>query len=954
MQHSERGKGRRLKGRRRLISVGIAVALAVCGGRTGAERAVRLSDAPDYHWVKMLHHVEMFDDFERPELGSFWKLEGAKGELTDQRASQGTRGLRVTFKGAKDTLVYSRTGLDGWGGNYPRTLTVLGARFLFYNEFKFDVCNLGKEDVGLRATIGGPFDFTLKPGWNTITIRSEDIARYVYRMTKVTESMRYSVPAGTEATLVFDYFRLERESIGPTMEQTAKCFDFGPEDMCRPGFVAVDHHCGYDSRKGYGWKTPNEKDERDALMTVVSDGRDPLDDLLRDGVENLTSSFLVDVPNGKYRVLVAGGPRWGGIYQITPADYDLVVKAEGEIKRVSLRTSDQGDRGARYYGGDQAQYFFDEDTWKLFGAPMFQPFTFDAEVNDGRLEVEFQSSPRPGRGYLNFMVVYPLEKAGDVEQELNRLWYDISNRFSRVSYRPMSAELATRLRPPGVHEEMLDPGKWKEAVELATSKTPSSRKVLFFGRSNTEAIYPDTIPRPEELTEEVSGRGFGGDKVQLTVGVFALTELHDVGLQVTALEGPGSIRGEDIDTRVVGYSRRMTGQQTIGDWQYMIVPWYLVKRETMDFDRGMSRRVSLDVNLPENVRPGTYRGYLHLRFGEQERATVRISVEALAGAEIPGTTLDRVMVFHHQPSDRGDEAYGYSVSVQNTTGMPWSHVQKTRAGFSEMNRKEMAAEMRLLEEAGFKTLYFTDWLDDCREASRTLERPMELVELLTVRRRLAAKALTVEGKSFKITTDMSTARAYLRGPEECREAVIEALHQDGMKVYLGVPSEEMYLHETAAVNRLLAGLYPWRVKADGVVFGPFRSNWGNPYEPFDGPSGEPGSFALPSSKHWPEPNPSTQYYAVREGYQDYLCVTTLEDLVKRAGERPAAEEARKFLAELRESLDADLGANLRRTGTQGQLDLKETSVWTGAKFDHTRTRMMELIYTLNRSLSMPP
>ncbi len=953
MPHSEAQRNRSFRGVHALSGAVLGLVLGFWARQGGAEEPPRLSDVPDYHWVKMLRHTEVFDDFERKDMGSFWKLEGVTVELTDETSSQGARGLKVTFAKPESVLVYSRTGLDGWGRNFARSLTILGTRFIFYNEFKFDVFNPGKENVPLRVTVGGPFNFTLKPGWNTITLPCTEIARHVYRMTNVTERMQYTVPGGG-ATLVFDNFRLERESIGPAMEQSAKCFDFGSQDMCRPGFVAVDHTTGYDSTRGYGWKTPNDKEERDALRVFVSDGRSPLDDLLCDGVQNLTSPFLVDVPNGKYKVLLVGGPRWGGIYQMTPADYDFVVKAEGQIKRVSLRAADQVERAERFYGRDKIEYHFDEDIWRLFGQAMYEPVTFDVEVTDGQLELDFVSSPRPGRGYLNFMVVYPTDKSEAVGAELQRLWYDISNRFCRVSYRPLSRELAARMSPPGVHEELLDPVRRDEMVKWLTSTEPGSGRVLVFRRSSTDPIYPDTVPRPEELTHTISATGFPGQKLQITFDVFALTDLRDVELQLTSLEGPGSIRTEQVDKRVVRFSRRMTGQQYQGDWQYMIVPWYLVRQDRMTLDRGMTRRVSLDLDLSTTVRPGTYRGVLHLVFPDRQRDTVRLSVEVLPAPTWTESEFDRVMVFHHQPSDRGNEAYGYSVSAQNTTGMPWAHVQKTRTYFSEMNRNEMAAEMKLLEDAGFTSLCHTDYLGDCKEASRTLSRPMDLVDLSRLRQQLAGKEITVGGRKLSIQSDLSTSRAYLRTPEECTRAVVDALHREGLKVYLGTPSSDMYMHESACVNRLLSGYYSWCVGADGVIFGPFRSNWGDPYHPFDGLSGEPGSFALPSSAHWPEPNPSTQLYALREGYRDYQYVTALEELIKQAGSRPAAEAAKKFLVELRASLDPDLGVHVRRVGRQGQLDMKVESEWTGERFDRVRAQMIEHLHALSRSMTMPP
>ena len=554
MKHPKPMEGGHLLRHVRVSTVSLAILTTLLAWTLHADEAVRLGQDSDYRHVKMLRHTESFDDFERTDLGKLWSFQGATGGLTDQHVSGGRKALKVTFKGPEHLLRYSRTRLDRWRRGYARSLTVLGARFIFHNAFVFDVYNPSKEDVPLRVSIVRPFDFVLKPGPNTVTIPCTDIAAVVTRMTNVTASMAYSVPAEKEVTLVFDSFRLERESVGPVMAKVAKCFDFGPDDMTRPGFESVDHHTGYNRDRGFGWTEPNETDQRDALRTIISDGRDPLGDLLRDGVQNLTSPFLVDLANGKYRVLMAGGPRWGGIYQITPTDYDFMVRAEGEVCRLRLRASDQFERVRAYYGHDMTQYFFNEDIWKLFGEPMYDPVTFEVEVKDGQLELDFRSSPRIGRGYLNFMVIYPVDKANAVEQELGRLWHDIRKRFCHVSYRPLDRELAARRMSPGVHPEMLQPELRNRLLDRFIPKeTPpeSSRsakpgKLLFFRRSSTEAVYPDSLPRPEDLTDKLTGVGFQGHRLALTLGMFATTELHDVEVKPLTLYGPATIRSNAV------------------------------------------------------------------------------------------------------------------------------------------------------------------------------------------------------------------------------------------------------------------------------------------------------------------------------------------------------------------------------------------------------------------------
>ena len=945
--------------RRWLEVVATVAALALLVAPVRAQRPPRLSEMPRYDSVRMLRHVETFDGFEKPELESFWSVRsGARAVLTQEHVTEGTQALAVTFAEPDSVLRYSRTGLEGWGSRYSRSLTVLGARFIFYNEFKFDVHNTAADDVSLRVTIGGPFDFVLKPGPNTVTIPTTDLARFVYRMTDVTRLMEYSVPGRKDVTLVFDNFRLERESIGPTMAVAAKCFDFGPEDMCRPGFRPVDHHTGYDSTRGYGWERPNLNDEPGSLRTVESDGRNPLGDLLRDGVADLNSSFMVDLPNGRYRVLLVGGYRWGGIYETPPMEYDFVVRAEGEVRHLVLRAGDQAERVKRFYGHDMTDYFFDEDIWTLFGVPVYGPVTFETEVTDGQLNLEFQTSPRAGQGYLNFMVVYPASQSGPIERELGRLWYDVRNRYCRVSYRPLGPELAAQLRPPGVHPEMLAPELRNRMIDLVTSRDdgPSSRDLLFFHRPITNPVYPDTVPRPEEITRDFSAVGFPGQTVSLVVNMFALRELSAVGLELTRLYGPGgrALGESSAELRVVRFEPRMTGQRYSGDWQYMIVPWYLVKRDRIDLDRGMCRTAWIDVHLPESLPAGTYSGYVKFALPGDRTTDVRLAVEVLPRVERVPDPVDRAMVFQHQPGDRGNEPYGYSAYVQNTSGLPRAHAVEVRKLFGKLNQEEMSAEMELLRRSGFSTLYYSDWLDDVVQANKGQERPFKLVEALPLRRRFVTRRVTRESQSYSLYVDPETSTAFLRQLPAVNEEQILSLKKEGLKVYLGAPDGDLYMHESTAVHRYITGLYLWRMGLDGVVLGPFRSNWGDPYNPFDGASGEPGSFALPSSTDWPRPNPSVQLEAVREGATDYDLIRTLEAFIRANPTRPGAREARDFLVSLRGQIDPNLSACVRRVGYMEGWDLEPDAPWTGQRFDEVRRQLIEHIYALSRVTSMPP
>lgn len=902
--------------------------------------------------------TESFEDFEAEKLESYWHAEvGAKADLVAEHATGGKQALQVTFQSEKSRLRYRRSGLDGYGASYSRSLEVLGARFIFHNRFVLDVFNPAEKSVRLVVTFSKrPFVFTIKPGPNTVSIPSEEIAGGVYRMTQVTHGIRFSVQEAADTVLVLDSIRLERESVGPRMKEYAKCFDFGPADMVRPGFTAVGSRTGYESRRGHGWLEPNTEEEKGKLQTMESSGAVGLGDLIRDGVSDLSSPFLVDLADGKYRVHIAGGYHWGGIYELTPKDYDFVIRAEGEIKHIRLRTGDQAERVAKFYGHDLTRYGFDEDIWAKFGAPVYGPIVFDVEVTDSQMTVEFLTSPQPDKGLLNFMVIYPVQRAHEVEPELRRVWYDVRRRYNRVSYRMLEPALAVALKKSDLHEEYVKPHERAEKIGMLVARPEFSGKdFMVFARDHLEQVYPDTVPDPEEEITRLEVTGAPGEVVPVTFSVFALHGMEAVRLDMDPLKGPRDLEilPEDIEIDFVRYSRRMLAQRSKGDWQYMVVPWYLVRLRTLDIERYMSRRFWINVRLAHNLLPGKYTSLVRISTGARREAVLKLELEVLPFRLREPEGCEFGVVYFVQPFNPGDEPYGQSVRYKRTYRLPREHAESVQKSFGKLHRQEIGAMLNTLRNYGFDTLYAGDWLDDMREANMQLLHPMTLYDLAASRRAAKRRPREAGGRDTFVLVDEKSRRAYLRHLDSYTEDVIRSLRDEKLKVICGVPSQGITGIEDPAVARFLTGVFLWRTKAGGVVVGPARCSWGDPYHPFDGYGGEPGSLLVPSSRSWPEPNTSRILEEMREGIKDYRYLITLQRLIRAAPDTTEAKQAEQYLAHLQAELTGKLADYVETTGA-GSWRAKTESAWKAENYSRLRRDVIMHILSLHDVMTEGP
>jgi hypothetical protein len=309
-------------------------------------------------------------------------------------------------------------------------------------------------------------------------------------------------------------------------------------------------------------------------------------------------------------------------------------------------------------------------------------------------------------------------------------------------------------------------------------------------------------------------------------------------------------------------------------------------------------------------------------------------------------------VYFVQPLNSGDEPFGYSVRRQSTYRMPRAHAEAVAEQFENLHRLEIRSMLATLGRCGFGSVYMQDWLKDMQEANAMLPEPLNAIDLSKVYRNAKQVKVKVDGRESSVYIDEQKGEAYLSYLETFNDETVDELREKKLKVFLNRPSTYLALTEDPAVARFMVGVYLWRLKADGIVMGPARWSWGDPYQPFDGYGGEHGSLLMPASREWPAVNTSRVLEEVREGINDYRYLVTLEKLIETAGARPEAAQAEAFLQELRKHTSGTLSDYIQSAGGSGWR-VKPGEAWGSERFNRLRRDLAGHISGLGDVLKIP-
>jgi hypothetical protein len=847
--------------------------------------------------------IDSFEDtttFSNPdEKKRAWGVDGGTTiEASTEHATGGKTSLKATFPSKAATLAYRR-GTGGWGNPETDQLAMFSGQIIFNDELRLNVFNAETRPLKLTFHIGKPFTFDLKPGANEISMKTVDMVDFAYRVNTLLSTTKITVDTDKPATLFLDEFRWIGPGLGENLIKHAKCFDAGncTEEGLRPYFLRLGSTTAYTKERGYGWEKPNTEEfgyNNATMLSLGGSGRQPHDQLHRALILRVTSPLLVDIPAGKYRVHWVEGHIFAYPGANLACDYSVSLKVGDKVVPVRKAAKDFAERIRYFNGRDRIDYMPGEDRWLTYMAPCYSPLEADIESTGDQLKLEFLTTPAE-RANLAFLIIYPVDKAGVIEPELAHLWNDIRFRFNKMSFDHVTPQLAQTMNLPGLHPEFINPAEAAARAKTLETLPAAKAGVLVFNRDCVEEVYPTTVPVADSIASEVSTAATPGEIASLSINLYAMKDVSELKVELaefTSADGR-KIAKDRCDLRFVRYSHRMSGQTSHGDWKFMILPWFMVYRDTIAMKKGMSVRYWLNVDLPADATPGKYTATATVSGKDVPAISLKLNLEVLplkldaVPADIEFSTLWTVA---QEWAPTPDGGYGgLTLRMDPAQAKIWA------ATLKEATLKRCAAELNLIKRYGMNLVYTRESEGfKCKEffPGGFLTLPPDLAKLLPM-----VDFKNVANRTYALSEERATIHKF-------DEATINAAKAGGKKpVLFGPPKNWSDIQQEYGIYRFCSGFFLWRMGAYGCLYDPWQCNWGDPYHPFDNHCGEWGSLCVPSSSaDWPTLNKSVVLEGIREGIVDYRYLVTLERLIKENAGKPAAAAAQKYLDELRSSI----------------------------------------------------
>ena len=483
------------------------------------------------------------------------------------------------------------------------------------------------------------------------------------------------------APLFIDHLRLERDEVARSMAfDGLYAFDLGTgTSPVMEGFTQVTAGTLYSKGRGYGLKEAKVWRSFDALQP---------DPLYQDFICLEQGGLAVDLPNGRYRVFVnldSPSGFWGE-YQVYRK---RTVLAEGQP--VVSETMDFPRFKEKYFRFWNGEDFPADNTFDKYQKAYFQEKTFEVEVTDGQLNLEFQ-----GENWacsVSAVVVFPVTKAEQgakflqqVEQK-RRFYFD--NYFKRI-----------------LHRASGDP--------LRPSADDTRRGYVVFSRDSMKDIYYNDTPLQEEIGRPLAGEAFPGEAEPLTVALVPLRDLGRVAVTAGPLTGPaGTIPASALEVGFVSYR---LGRVTMEGSVYTISPRLIMPTNSVAMPKDCTRRFWLTVKTPETAQPGLYQGQLLI---QPERGhptplplTFRVRSGKLDPLDIPAGPWGYAIGIPWQESDPAATAFNDALSLRSLhrlrdygfttfSGVPTIAYRGFKNGQPVLDFTRADRQMRTAKDLGF-------------------------------------------------------------------------------------------------------------------------------------------------------------------------------------------------------------------------------------------------------------
>jgi hypothetical protein len=540
-------------------------------------------------------------DFESDQDLSFFELK--TGKLSDQHVTHGQKSLKilpgeymVSYKLPQDWSAYDALEIDAFvDGDAPVNGTTL-------------IGDKPWQDHGRTYWDRHNGTFNLKPGANVLSIpvnglfRGEAGSRGNGLKNNIDPKQILRLDLGFNTVgkvdgIYLDHLRFSKE----TRPDGILAFDFGPESQTVfPGFTPITWNTVYGQNGGKsGFKTvcgaPNRA--RDDTFPTR---------LFQDFVwfEENGNEFITDVPNGKYHVWMVFDDcgYWGGE---NCRHHKRTVSANGK----QVFVDDRGVDGPNdyLYRFEKIEPKPGDSLWDLYVKDLFKPARFEADVADGKLRIQC-AADAAWSTKVAAIIVYP-----DTNKAAAEKWVGEVEERNKKEFESRAVFMGPKTKALDIPADAQSKGYWLGVPSLDDTVT-----------------FVDAPGKTDGKLQRAAARG---QRLGFTFAVRPLKDFSgEVKLTATELSGPGGkIPASNVDLR---YVHHLT-QRGFNDIAYTIAPMSLrhLDGSVLKLSKDLTRQFWITLDIPEDAKPGAYRGEVALTAGE-------LSLKLPIVADVLDLTLD--------------------------------------------------------------------------------------------------------------------------------------------------------------------------------------------------------------------------------------------------------------------------------------------------------------------------
>ncbi|OGF48950.1 MAG: hypothetical protein A2044_08265 [Candidatus Firestonebacteria bacterium GWA2_43_8] len=530
---------------------------------------------------------------------------------------------------------------------------------------------------------------------------------------------------------------------------------------------------------------------------------------------------------------------------------------------------------------------------------------------------------------------------------------------------------------------------YEEKETFVPDAADKERGYVLYKKASNDEVYPNIVPKKEEIKKGIGCFGSAGEQVQMMVLVYPLDDINILKVTSGDLTGPGNktIPKEKIEINYVKYDYEPEGLE----WRCK-AKYVMPSNETFGKKR-VPRPFWIMIRIPEDAEGGIYKGKLTVSTGKKP-ADFEYSVEVFPfKIENPGDdyyfsaftylrsagpeTLERYIkelakrdmnVIHGcgpdiVPGAQIDFArmeqnasimkkYGFKKWVIEMTGLPNAFVDKLKCKYydAEFNKayKSMLKQIKdRADQSGWPEIQVM--YDEPREEDSDNPRPLartywDMENLLKLHNEVGLATVPVymgDGGGKRHENPSLKANYF----ELCKLSKYNMTHGGGggsKKIIEETlkAGNTLYLYNNG-FGRFQFGILPYKLGAKGTLQFWFSSgNTLNTAEQF------PTSYAVVALDNGTF-IPVLRWLRSVEGVHDFWYITMLENAIKKSGNKnsPDVIAGQKILNELK-------GVTLSESNADGRdsenVSLETLKRFTGEGLDNYRYKIAQLILKLKK------